>query len=114
MSDLKSQILSRRTPQPEPLQAFGTKVYVRAMSGKERDAWEQDIQDRKNAKKAPNIRGSLAARSLCDETGKRLFTDAEAEQLGEVNAKDLDAVFDAATRMSGIGAREVKEMEKNS
>ena len=74
-------------------------VYVRIMSGNERDAFEAEMIERRGTNGKQNLRGlraSLCVRVMCDEDGVRLFDDADAEELGEKSAAALDQVFDAA------------------
>src|ERR1035437_8579800 len=54
-------------------------VWVREMSGAERDAWEAVAfgDDKKG-----NLRATLAVACLCDADGKRLFLDEDAGSLG--------------------------------
>lgn len=108
----RDDILSRTQLPTEPVEAFGGTVYVRTMSGAERDSWEQAQLDARKTGKI-NVRGSFAARVVCDEQGKRLFTDADAEALGKLSAIDLDAVWEKGAKLNGIGAKDVKELEGN-
>ncbi|HKD37475.1 MAG TPA: hypothetical protein VKB78_11765 [Pirellulales bacterium] len=88
---------------------WGGDVLVRTMTGAERDRFERDfLNDR-----ATNIRARTAAATVCDDTGARLFTDAEAAELGEKSAAALDRIFDAAMRLNRITKRDVDDLEKN-
>jgi hypothetical protein len=109
----RDDILKQTRLPVEPVQAFGGTVFVRTMSGTERDSWEQAQLDTRKTGRL-NVRGSFAARVLCDEQGKRLFTDADAATLGNLSAADLDRVWEVGTRLNGIGTRDVKELEGNS
>jgi hypothetical protein len=90
-------------------------VYVKTLKGRERDAFEQSIIDakKKGGTNLVNVRARLAVRVLTDDKGNRVFTDADADALGEKSGKALDRIFDVAQRLSGIGAKEVAELEKN-
>ena len=98
---------------------------VRGMTGTERDSFEESIiefEDHKKGKgtqrtaktKFANIRAKLVARSVVDEDGKRVFTDAEAEKLGAKSGAVLDRLFDVARRLSGMSEQDVEELTKNS
>jgi hypothetical protein len=85
---------------------WGTTVYLRPMSGLERDQWE--------AKKVNNNAswaGALLASTLCEADGARSFTLADAEALGNKNGAAIVRLTDAAMRVNGMGrtARESKE-----
>lgn len=105
-SDVKTQSVSV----PE----WGGVVNVRSLKGWERDQFDESQM---NAKSVVHYRAKLVAKALCDESGNSLgFTDGEILQLSEKNAAALDRVFDAARKLSGIGAdaKEVENIEKNS
>lgn len=109
-----SDLPTEEVPVPE----WGGSVFVRTMSGTERDAFEQSIIEGKAAKgtaaKMVNVRAKLAVRVLVDDKGTRLFTDADANLLGSKSGKALDRVFEVAQRLCGIGDKDVEELEKNS
>ena len=96
---------------------WGGTVLVRALSGSARDDWEASFVDRsgKKAKVKPqNIRARLAVRSIVDENGNRIFSDDDAERLGEKSAAALERIFVAASRLSRIGEEDIEDLEKNS
>lgn len=93
---------------------WGGYVYIRVMKSAERDAFEAAALDRKGANKMANIRARLAAIVLCDESGKRLFADSDAVQLGEKFASALDRIFEAASKLNRLSKEDVDELEKNS
>lgn len=90
---------------------WGGSVCVRALSGSERDQFELAMYNAKG--NASNVRASLAARTICDKEGKRLFTDADVEVLGRKSGAALERVFNTARRLSGISTADVDELEKN-
>ena len=63
---------------------WGGDVYVRTMSGTDRDAFESSLIARDGAKdgRMENVRARLVALTLCDATGSRLFEDGEIVALG--------------------------------
>ncbi len=88
-------------------------VYVKGMTGTERDRFETSIVEQrgKNTKVSmENIRAKLAAESICDEDGKRLFSVKDINALGEKSASALQRVFDVAQRLSGITGEDVEEL----
>lgn len=103
-SDLTSEVVNV----PE----WGGEVFVRALTGDERDKFEYAMtEDRKKGK--VNIRAALAARAICDASGARLFTDADIPALGGKSSAGLDRIFTVAARLSGITSSDVEELEKN-
>lgn len=96
---------------------WGGSVYVRALTGAERDAFEASVVEQrgKSAKmNLRNIRAKLVALTVVGEDGKRLFSDADANLLGEKSAAALDRVFTVAQRLSGLRDEDVEDLAKNS
>ena len=91
---------------------WGGDVFIRTMTGQERDTWEVYAQQQMTAKTV-NIRARLAAICLCDEAGARLFTDAETKTLAEKSGAALDRVYEAAVKLNGLSGEEVENIEKN-
>lgn len=92
---------------------WGGEVWVRTLTAAERDAWEASIVGDGGARDLGNLRARLAARAMCDESGARLFADADAEALGCKSAVALGRVYDVAARLSGVREDDVERLEKN-
>ncbi len=93
-----------------------TWVRVRALTGAERDAFEQSIVETrgKNTRlNLRNIRAKLVALCCVDENGNRLFKDEDAEALGRKSAAALNRVFEVAQRLSGLRPEDVEELAGN-
>lgn len=119
MSDNKfltrDQILAIQDIEIEEVQVpeWGGSVYVRGLSGAERDLFEKSIVTQRGKATAvdmANIRAKLAALSVCDAEGKRLFTERDAKALGEKSASALQRIFEVARRLSGIGDEDIEEL----
>jgi len=96
-----------------PVPEWGGEVYIKGMSGLERDAFEASVIEQKGNKQKvnmANVRAKLAAQTLCDEEGNRLFNDADIKELGKKSASALQRVFEVAQRLSGIGDADVEEL----
>lgn len=96
---------------------WGGNVLVGTMGGKDRDAWElMFVEERGKSRpgKLQNIRAALVARTVVDCDGKRLFTDADVEALGEKNANTLNRVFLVARRINRLTDEDIKEQVGNS
>lgn len=92
---------------------WGGDVYVRGMTGRQRDQFEASIiQTRGNDRSLnmDNIRAKLASMTICDEEGKRIFTDADIAELSNKSAVALQRIFTVAQRLSGIGEQDVDEL----
>jgi hypothetical protein len=115
MSLSREAILQAQDIQIEEVQVpeWGGSVYVKGMTGTERDAFEMSIVRTKGKSteiNMNNIRAKLAASAICNEQGARLFTDADVKALGGKSAAALQRVFEVAQRLSGIGDEDVKEL----
>ena len=95
---------------------WGGEVWVRGLSGAERDAYEASVLEMKGRGytiRLENARAKLASLAMCDEQGKRLFLDADVHALGGKSAAALNRVFEVASRLSGLGERDIEELAKN-
>lgn len=87
-------------------------VYLRRPSANDRDAWELYCQEH-NKKPKEIWRAKLASMLLCDEAGKRIFSDRDVEALGEKSAAALNRIWLAGIDLMKITEAEVAELEKN-
>jgi hypothetical protein len=115
----REQILKKRDLPREKVDVpeWGGTVMVRALTGAERDAFEQSIVDTrgKSAKaNLANIRAKLCARCIVDDAGTRVLDDGDALSLGEQSANALQRVFNVAQRLNGMSPSDVEELAKNS
>ena len=89
-------------------------VSLRGLTAGERDQWEQYVYSERDIKKGvKNIRASLVVRCLTDEAGVRLFTDSEIAEVGAMPASVIDKLYEHCQRLSGLGAKDAEELEKN-
>lgn len=95
---------------------WGGEVGIKAMSGTERDTFEQSMYKREGKKieaVTDNIRARLVCMTAVDGNGDRLFTDAQLKELGEKSAAALDRCFDAAKDLNGMFDGDVEEAKKD-
>ena len=59
-----------------------------------------------------NVRAKLVARSVVDESGARVFDDADVLKLSDKSAAGLQRVFEVAQRLSGLSDEDVDELVK--
>ena len=91
-------------------------VLVRALTGAERDAFEQSIVEQRGKStrmNLQNLRAKLVALTVVDEEGKRLFSDEDAKLLGQKSAAALNRIFEVAQRLSGLRPEDVEELTGN-
>lgn len=95
---------------------WGGTVFVRGLSGRQRDVFEATLLERRGRRMVPNtanIRAKLVAWTVVDEDGKRLFTDTEADELGEKSASAMDRIYTVASRLSGLGEEDLEDLAEN-
>lgn len=92
----------------------GITVKVRALSGDDRDRYEMAIYEGRRSG-AFNPRALLVSLCLVHDNGEeRVFGDADVAQLGSIDARGLDRVFEVAQRLSGMGAAAIEAAVGNS
>lgn len=95
---------------------WGGRVWVRGLTGAERDAFEESILEGRGRNRQVNLRNfraklvaAAAIKSRDDKT--RLFTDpAQVAQLGQKNARALERVFEKAQELAGLREEDVNEL----
>lgn len=96
---------------------WGGIVYVKSLSGTERDAYESsmiEVRGKNQRVNLENLRAKLAVMTVCDEDGKLLFSQKDIEVLGKKSASALNRVFKVAQRLSALTDQDVEELAKNS
>ena len=97
---------------------WGGSVYVRVMSGTEKDWWEAANFDDGGEilplrQRLLNMRARMAVVTVCDEAGTSLFTLADMDVLARKCAPALDRIWEVATRLNRISGEE-QEALKNA
>lgn len=109
-------ILHHDAPAPVRVEVpeWGGAVYVRVMSGRERDAFEFACMEDGGAKNQDNFRARLAVRCVCDEAGALLFTPADADALGAGNGAALSRILEVAAPLNGLTRADQDDLTKKS
>ena len=92
---------------------WGGSVFVKGMTGAERDRFEAGIVTISGDDSKVNmvdIRAKLCAATVCTEEGKKLFSPADIKELSKKSAVALQRVFKIAQRLSGITDGDVDEL----
>lgn len=99
--------------EPVDVPEWGGRIYVRRLTGRERDEFEQLMNDRR-AGKILKVRGvitKIVALAACTSDGTQLFTSKDAEaKLDEKACAPLMRVFDAALKISGMRDDDVQNL----
>jgi hypothetical protein len=89
---------------------------LQGMNGLQRDAFESALVTgvgRRRTVNTQNIRAKLLVQTIIDPmTGELLFSEADADALGQVRADVLDRLFTVAQRLSGVSDKDVEELGK--
>jgi hypothetical protein len=101
----------------------GTVVYVRQMTGHERDGFEQSMLRKKRDNKGniiaveqatEDFRAKLAVQTVCDSEGVLLFKRDDYLVLStNISAAKLEKIIDVAQSINGIGEKDKEEIIKN-
>lgn len=89
---------------------WGGDVYLRVLSGTDRDRFEESYADQKM--KAFRLRFLLLA--LCDEKGERLFADDEADVLGRKSSVVINRLFEAGWKINAFTQEAVDALGEGS
>lgn len=99
----------------------GDYVFVRQMTGRERDKFEQSlIRENKNAeggfeKALDDFRAKLAVCTICDEQGNLILTTADAPTLSQcMSAARLEKIVNKAQELNRISEEDKENLAKNS
>lgn len=118
MALTKEQILAANDSVVEEVEIpeWSGSVKVRGMTGKDRDAFEASLMEKKGKsteQNFANLRAKLVSRTVVDDEGNLIFSEADIPAIGEKSAKAIDRIFKVAQRLSGIGQDAVDELTKN-
>lgn len=97
---------------------LGGDIFVRGMSGKERDKFEEGLRIRKGSKAGQsdlrNFRAQLAVKVIVNDAGERLLNDADADLFGRLPAGVLDRIIAKCTELSGKAEQEIDDLGNDS
>lgn len=102
---------------PLDVPEWGGRVYLRTMSGTQRDQYDAhqiDDGDRDIETRYRNVRSRLCVRCLCTAGGELLFTEDQAIDLGRKSAAALDRIFEACKKLNRLSDEDVVELVGNS
>jgi hypothetical protein len=99
--------------EPVDVPEWGGRIYVRRLTGRERDEFEQLMNDRRAGKilKVQGVITKIVALAACNAAGNKLFTGGDAEaKLDEKACAPLMRVFDAALKISGMRDDDIQNL----
>ena len=120
----RSKLLAKEVLEIEKVElGEGNIVYVRQMTGRERDQFEASLLKKKtNAKgestyeqNTEDFRAKLAVLTLCDEKGNSLLQPGDYPVLSQnMSAKRLEKIIIAAQKLNAITEVDKENLTKNS
>lgn len=118
INNIASKLPIKKVPLPDFPELDG-KIFVKVMTGEEKNAyqmtkfkWETDNDGENKVIPTPeNASAQLAVRTMCDETGKRLYQDKDLLTVAKWNSLLLDAINAVSEEINKLN---IEETEKNS
>ena len=99
---------------------WGGEVYIKSLTGAERDAFEQTLYTEKIVmgrkqivQDMDNARAKFLVMCICDEKGNLLFNKAQAIELGKKSANVLSRLFEIARNKNGMSDQDLMAAIKN-
>lgn len=96
----------------------GEFVFVRQMTGRERDRFEQSLfkeEDGKMVRSLDDFRAKLAVNTICGEDGKNLLQPQDIVVLStNMSAARLEKIVEIAQKLNKISEEDKEAMVKNS
>lgn len=113
---LREDILAIRDVRTQKLTVpeWNKEVWLRTISGAERDRIDASVRDKSNPASLVNFRARFAVMVLSDEQGNRIFTDADAIEIGKKSQSALDRILTAGLQLNGMAENDVDDLEKKS
>jgi hypothetical protein len=93
-----------------------TTVFVREMTAREKDKWEDALVNRKGKKiqtNLANLRARLVVATACDADGNLIFRPEDVEYLTEKPVKVLERLCAAAQKLNNVSEDDEEELVKN-
>lgn len=87
---------------------WGGDLHLRGLSSADRDAFEAELGVTNDLR---NLRARLVVKALVDEQGVRLFSDDEADLLGEKSSEVMLRLFDEVRSMNGMSDEDLEEAQ---
>lgn len=94
------------------IKELGGSVYVRQVTAGELDELQQMCKLVSEGR-CPMFRAKCCAIFLSDESGKRLYTDQQANVINGFNGRAIDTIFEHGMAFNSVIDMPIDELEKN-
>jgi len=102
----KDTKLSEAIPVPE----WGGDVFVKTLSGTERDAFEEAYSEQK----MKSFRARFLVLTLCDDKGQRLFEDSDVAEIGKKSSVVINRLFEESWKHNAFTNEAVESLGEGS
>jgi hypothetical protein len=116
MTDLREMILGTNDLPSEVVEVpeWDAKVRVRGMTAREKDAFVAQITNLSTGEMSwQNATALLIVRTVVDDDGQRVFSDADADALGEKSAAATQRLFNVAQRLSAFSEEDLDQIAQD-
>lgn len=117
MALTRDEIKAKRAVRPRvPVEVpeLGGTIYVAKMSARDRDDFEYMVTGGKvGGVNMRNIRARFLTLVCVNEDGSKMFEEADAEWLGDLDTDAVQSIVDAGFRLNGIGDNALEDATKN-
>jgi hypothetical protein len=93
---------------------WGGSVYVKMLTGAERDDLEASVMLGSGKRNYVNLRAKMVVLSTVDAEGNRLFTIQDIKAIGGKAVAALDRIFTVAQRLSKMTPKDINDLAKKS
>lgn len=100
-----------REPVDVPWDLGGTKLYVRALTASEKDAYVAKTMPTGEFIWTNDLTASLLVKVIVTDDGERIFSDADVIVLGGKGSATLSKLFKVAMRLSGMNEEGADQIE---
>lgn len=111
--DFRKRLMGANDTKVQPIEVpeWGGTYYVRVLSGKDRESFEEALSAEQRMK---NFRIRFLLLALCDEDGKRVLGDGDTDVLGDRNSVTLNRVFEQAWTINAFTKEAVDALGEDS
>lgn len=116
MALTREEILAKRNVRPRtPVEVLGLgTVYVAKFTSRDRDRFEEIVTGGIPGKvNLRNVRAQVVALLAVNEDGTRMFTDNDADAIGELDSDSVQAIVDAGFKLNGLNTDALEDAAKN-
>lgn len=119
----RKQLLNKQPLKKEKVEILDGFVFVRQMTGRERDRFEQSLMITVTKpdgtvtmeRNLEDFRAKLAVQTVCDENGVNILNQDDYELLSQnISAATLEEITETAQRLNAITKKDRDNLVKNS